>query len=58
MKNDRYGDEQHMLAAIIAEALHIADTLELSTIGISLNTALERLTGHGLAPEPLGATVH
>lgn len=58
MKDIRYGDEQRMLAAIIAEALHIADSLELSTIGISLNTALERLTGHGLAPEVAGASVH
>lgn len=55
---ERYGDEQRMLAAIIAEALHIADALELSTIGISLNAALERLTGHGVAPEAFDTSVH
>ncbi len=58
MKDELYGDERHMLAAIIAEALHIADELELSTIGISLNTALERLTGGGLAPDAACASVH
>jgi len=58
MKDIRYGDEQRMLAAMIAEALEIADSLDLSMVGISLNGALERLTGHGLAPEPVGVSVH
>lgn len=58
MTNELYGDERQMLAAIIAEALHIADQLELSTVGISLNGALERLTGQGLAPDAACTSVH
>ena len=37
MKNDQSGDQRQRLATIIADALHLADTLELSMIGLPLN---------------------
>ncbi|SFP86101.1 hypothetical protein [Sphingomonas rubra] len=58
MNNDSHGDRRQALAAIIAEALHLADSLDLSLVGISLTGALERLTGHGLAIEPPTSSLH
>ena len=57
MKSPR-PEERRLLASIIVEALCLADQLDLDMVGISLNGALERLTGLGIAVEPAGASVH
>lgn len=38
------------LIALIAQALRMADALELGEVGISLDRALVTLTGHGVIP--------
>jgi len=43
-------DRRHALATLIAESLTLADSLGLGIVSLSLNGALEDLTGHGVAP--------
>ncbi len=43
-------DHRRTLAALIAESLTLADALGLGRVSLSLNGALEDLTGHGVAP--------
>ncbi len=57
MKSPR-PEERRLLASIIVEALCLADQLDLDMVGISLNGALERLTGLGIAVDPAGGAVH
>jgi hypothetical protein len=42
--------DRRTLAALIAESLALADALGLGMVSLSLNGALEDLTGHGMAP--------
>ena len=42
------------LAALIAQALRMADALHMSDVGISLDRALAILTGEGIPPESAG----
>lgn len=50
--------DRRALAALIAESLSLADALGLGRVSLSLNGALEDLTGHGVAPAGYETTAH
>jgi hypothetical protein len=51
-------DRRRALAAMIAESLSLADALGLGMVSLSLNGALEDLTGHGVPPTGFEAAAH
>jgi hypothetical protein len=51
-------DRRRTLAAMIAESLDLADALGLGMVSLSLNGALEDLTGHGMPPAGYEPTPH
>lgn len=51
-------DRRRALAAMIAESLSLADALGLGMVSLSLNGALEDLTGHGIPPTGYEAAAH
>jgi len=50
--------DRRALAALIAESLSLADALGLGRVSLSLNGALEDLTGHGVAPTGYETAAH
>jgi hypothetical protein len=50
--------DRRTLAALIAESLALADALGLGMVSLSLNGALEDLTGHGMAPVGYETAAH
>jgi hypothetical protein len=51
-------DHRRALAALIAESLSLADALGLGMVSLSLNGALEDLTGHGVPPAGYEPAAH
>ncbi|GAA3724100.1 hypothetical protein GCM10022268_35300 [Sphingomonas cynarae] len=51
-------DRRRALAALIAESLSLADALGLGMVSLSLNGALEDLTGHGIPPAGYETAAH